>query len=251
MVIRQEQDGIQHYIHLATGNYNNLTARLYADLGYFTCDKVLGKDITVLFNGLTGYSEKENYRKLLVAPGKMRRELIARIDREIQIHQQHGKGYLAFKMNSLVDSYCIQALYRASQAGVKIDLQVRGICCLRPGIPGISENITVTSIVGRFLEHTRIYYFRNGGEDEILIGSADMMPRNLDRRVEIVFPLEDPTLKISLRDQILKTHLQDNLKAKYKNPDGTYQKIIPSEKDNPLNSQEWLIEHRGIWHHAE
>lgn len=251
MVIRQEHDGIQHYIHLATGNYNNLTARLYADLGYFTCDKVLGKDISVLFNGLTGYSEKENYQKLLVAPGNMRRELIARIDREIQIHQQHGKGYLAFKMNSLVDSYCIQALYRASQAGVKIDLQVRGICCLRPGIPGISENITVTSIVGRFLEHARIYYFHNGGEDEILIGSADMMPRNLDRRVEIVFPLEDPTLKTSLRDQILKTHLQDNHKAKYKNPDGTYQKIILSKKDNPLNSQEWLIEHRGIWHHAE
>lgn len=251
VVIRQEQEGIRRYVHMATGNYNNVTARIYADLGFFTCDPDIGQDVSALFNGLTGYSKKENYRKLLVAPGTMQQELISRINREIAVQERGGEGYLAFKMNSLVDTSCIQALYRASQAGVQVDLQVRGICCLRPGIPGISENIRVTSIVSRFLEHARIYYFRNGGEEELLAGSADLMPRNLYRRVETLFPIEDPNLRDSLRDHILKVHLQDNVKARVQQPDGSYQQVRPAEDEELINSQEWLIANRGIWHLAE
>lgn len=251
MVVRQEQDGIRYYSHLATGNYNDVTARVYTDLGYFTSDQEIGSDLSALFNGLTGYSQKEAYSKLLVAPGRMQEQIIQRIEREIKRQEEHGDGYLAFKMNALVDKYCIQALYRASQAGVKVDLQPRGICCLRPGVPGVSENITVTSIVGRFLEHARIYYFRNGGDDEILVGSADLMPRNLYRRVETLFPVEDEVLKGSIRDQILKVHLDDNVKARKMLPDGRYERIVPEEGEAPLNSQEWLIEHRGIWHQSE
>jgi polyphosphate kinase len=251
MVVRQEQDGIRYYSHLATGNYNDVTARVYTDLGYFTSDQEIGSDLSALFNGLTGYSQKEEYSKLLVAPGRMQEQIIQRIEREIKRQEEHGDGYLAFKMNALVDKYCIQALYRASQAGVKVDLQPRGICCLRPGVPGVSENITVTSIVGRFLEHARIYYFRNGGDDEILVGSADLMPRNLYRRVETLFPVEDEVLKGSIRDQILKVHLDDNVKARKMLPDGRYECVVPEEGEEPLNSQEWLIEHRGIWHQSE
>jgi polyphosphate kinase len=251
VVIRHEPEGIRRYIHLGTGNYNDVTSRVYADLGYFTCDPALGKDVTALFNGLTGYSRNEEYKKLLVAPGDMQEGIISRIEREIKKHQQNGDGYLAFKMNSLVDQPCIEALYRASQAGVKIDIQARGICCLRPGIPGISENITVTSIVGRFLEHARIYYFHNGGEEEILLGSADLMPRNLYRRVETLFPIEDEAIMSSLRDDILKIHLNDNLKSRLMMPDGSYRRIKPGENEAPLNSQEWMIKNRGKWHHAE
>jgi polyphosphate kinase len=252
VVIRHEQDGIRRYIHMATGNYNDVTARLYSDLGYFTCDQDLGKDVTALFNGLTGYSHDEDYKKLLVAPGDMQEGIVERIDREIKKHKKDGGGgYLAFKMNSLVDNHCIEALYRASQAGVKIDIQARGICCLRPGIPGISENIKVTSIVGRFLEHPRIYYFRNGGEEEILLGSADLMPRNLYRRVETLFPVEDEQIKNAIRDQILMIHIKDNVKARIMLPDGNYEYVKRGDEEEILNSQEWMIENRGIWHHAE
>jgi polyphosphate kinase len=251
VVIRHEADGIRRYIHLGTGNYNDVTARVYSDLGYFTCDQNLGKDVSALFNGLTGYSRKDEYKKLLVAPGEMQKGIISRIDREIQVHEQQGDGYLAFKMNSLVDNHCIEALYRASQAGVRIDIQARGICCLRPGIPGISDNITVTSIVGRFLEHPRIYYFRNGGDEEILLGSADLMPRNLYRRVETLFPIEDEKIKISLRDEILFVHLRDNVKARRMLPDGNYEAVTRGEGEESMNSQEWMIKNRGIWHHAE
>ncbi|MCJ7717590.1 MAG: polyphosphate kinase 1, partial [Anaerolineales bacterium] len=251
IVVRHEQDGIRRYMHLGTGNYNAVTARVYSDLGYFTCDTALGKDVTSLFNGLTGYSRDEQYKKLLVAPGDMQKGIISRIEREIKAHQQSGDGYLAFKMNSLVDIPCIKALYKASQAGVKIDLQVRGICCLRPGIKGISENISITSIVGRFLEHSRIYYFRNGGDEEILLGSADLMPRNLYRRVETLFPIEDEGIKISLRDEILNVHLKDNVKARQMLSDGSYIDIQRKENEKMLNSQEWMIKKRGIWHHAE
>jgi polyphosphate kinase len=251
VVIRHEQEGIRRYIHMGTGNYNAVTARLYTDLGYFTCDPDIGKDVTALFNGLTGYSREEDYKKLLVAPGEMQKEIISRIEREIKVHQQNGDGYLAFKMNSLVDRHCIKALYKASQAGVKIDIQARGICCLRPGVTGISENITVTSIVGRFLEHPRIYYFRNGGEEEVLLGSADLMPRNLYRRVETLFPVEDELILGSIRDEILNIHLKDNVKARRMLPDGTYEPVRPQEGEKPLNSQEWMIKNRGIWHHAE
>ncbi|MGD1993985.1 MAG: polyphosphate kinase 1, partial [Anaerolineae bacterium] len=177
LVVRREQDGITRYVHMSTGNYNDVTARLYTDIGFFTCDPDLAADVSDLFNVLTGYSYKREYRKLLVAPGLMRQQILERIEREIAHHKEKGGGYLAFKMNSLVDEDCIEALYEASRAGVKVDLQVRGICCLRPGVPVVSENIEVTSIVGRFLEHPRLFYFGNGGEPEVLLGSADLMPR--------------------------------------------------------------------------
>ena len=251
VVIRHEQDGIRRYIHMATGNYNAVTARLYSDIGYFTCDSAIGKDVSALFNGLTGYSRKDEYKKLLVAPGDMQKGIISRIKREIKAHQQSGDGYLAFKMNSLADNHCIKALYKASQAGVKIDIQARGICCLRPGVKGISDNISVTSVVGRFLEHPRIYYFRNGGDEEILLGSADLMPRNLYRRVETLFPVEDEIIKTSIRDDILNIHLRDNVKARRMLPDGSYERVEPAENEEPLNSQEWMIKNRGVWHHAE
>ena len=176
---------------MATGNYNAITAQLYEDIGMFTCDEEMGADATDLFNYLTGYSSKKEYQKLLVAPINLRSRMEALIKREIEVQEKGGQGHLIFKVNSMVDKKMIQLLYKASQAGVKIDLFVRGICCLRPGIPGISENIQVTSIVGRFLEHSRIYYFRNGGNEEIYLGSADLMPRNIDRRVEVLFPVQD------------------------------------------------------------
>jgi len=243
LVVRRDPDGIRRYVHMSTGNYNPVTSRIYTDLGYFTCDPDIGADISHLFNALTGYSQQETYRKLLVAPGAMRQQLLARIEREIERQRQHGDGYLAFKMNSLVDRACIQTLYRASQAGVKIDLQVRGICCLRPGLPGVSDTITVTSIVGRFLEHTRIYYFRNGGKDEVWLGSADLMPRNLDHRVEILFPIGDPHLRQTIIRDILYSHLHDNVQARRLLPDGSYERCSPSPGATVLNSQEWLLQH--------
>jgi polyphosphate kinase len=251
MVVRREEDGIIRYIHMGTGNYNDVTSRLYTDIGYFTSDPDIGADVSDLFNSLTGYSLKQEYRKLLVAPGTMRQQILNRIEREIKRHQENGDGYLAFKMNALVDKRCIQALYRASQAGVKVDLQVRGICCLRPGVPGVSENITVTSIVGRFLEHPRIFFFRNGGEEEILLGSADLMPRNLNRRVEQLFPVEDPDLRESLYEHILRVHLKDNLQARRLLADGSYERVHPQDGEPELNSQLWMIEHRGLWNDEE
>jgi polyphosphate kinase len=247
MVVRRERDGIKRYVHMSTGNYNDVTARIYTDIGMFTCDPDIGSDVSDLFNALTGYSRKQEYRKLLVAPGRMREQMMARIKREVEQHRENGGGYLAFKMNQLVDKPCIKALYQASQAGVKVDLQVRGICCIRPGLPGISENITVTSIVGRFLEHPRIYYFRNGGDEEILLGSADLMPRNLDRRVEQLFPVEDPHLRSALRDQILYTHLRDNVQSRRLLSDGTYERVQPDGDEPRLNSQLWMIKNRGVW----
>ena len=188
MIVRREKDGIRQYVHLGTGNYNATTTRIYTDFGFLTADRVVGEDVANLFNFLTGYARIEKYQKLLVAPVTLRNGIIDRIDREIERHREHGDGHLIFKMNALVAPLCIVALYRASQAGVKVELQVRGICCLRPGISGVSENITVSAIIGRFLEHARIYYFHNGGNEEIFLGSADLMPRNLDRRVEVLFP---------------------------------------------------------------
>jgi polyphosphate kinase len=240
LVIRKEADGIQRYMHMGTGNYNPLTGRLYTDLSFFTHDPAIGADCSDLFNALTGYSLKTTYRKLLVAPW-MRQALIQRIEREIKRHHEHGDGYIAFKMNSLVDPQCIQALYRASQAGVKIDLQVRGICCLRPGLPGVSETISVTSIVGRFLEHARIYYFRNGCQHEVLVGSADLMQRNLDRRVEILFPIESPHLRDRIINDILAVQMQDNVQARRLLPDGRYERLRPADDAVPLSSQSWQL----------
>ncbi|HBE80384.1 MAG TPA: polyphosphate kinase 1 [Firmicutes bacterium] len=247
LVVRREGETINRYVHMSTGNYNVVTSRIYTDLSYFSCDLLMGADVSDLFNALTGYSRKDNYDKIWVAPGSIRQRMISLIEREISQHQAHADGYLAFKMNSLVDQDCIAALYRASQAGVTIDLQVRGICCLRPGIPGLSENISVTSIVGRFLEHTRIYYFHNGGQSDVLLGSADLMPRNLDRRIEILFPIEDSRLKNLLINQVLQIHLRDNIKAQTLFPDGHYQKNAPAQEELRVHSQDWMLEHPGLF----
>ncbi|MDR1134276.1 MAG: polyphosphate kinase 1, partial [Synergistaceae bacterium] len=203
LVVRREKDGIRRYVHLGTGNYNAVTAGVYTDFGLFTANPDIGADASDLFNVLTGYSAQKEYRKLLVAPHTLRREIIARIDREISRHAESGGGRLIFKLNAVSDKESIDALYRASRAGVKIDLQVRGICCLRPGVKDLSENIRVSSIVGRFLEHTRAFYFRNGGDEELYLGSADLMTRNLDGRVECLFPVESPEIRREIMDAIL------------------------------------------------
>ena len=204
--------------------------------------KQLGADVTDLFNYLTGYSAKRNYAKLLVSPVNLRERFEALIHREIE-HQIQGKsGHLILKMNALVDHKIIRLLYQASQAGVKIDLLVRGICCLRPGVPGVSDNIQVTSVVGRFLEHSRIYYFHNGGEEEVYLGSADLMPRNLDRRVEVLFPLEDPDLIRHIKDQILGPYMADNVKAREMRSDGTYVRRRAARGESAQSVQNVLIE---------
>ena len=248
LVVRREEGGIRRYVHLGTGNYNPVTSRMYTDVSFFTCDAAMGADVSDLFNSLTGYSRKDAYTKLLVAPHLMRRQILERIEREIQRQKDKGDGYLAFKMNALVDKPCIQALYRASQAGVTIDLQVRSVCGLRPGIPGISETITVTSVVGRFLEHARLYYFRNGGEEELFLGSADLMPRNLDRRVEILFPIESPHLRKELVEDLLQVALQDTVKSRQllSNGHSTRLPLLPDQV--PMNSQEWFLGHWSSRH---
>ena len=244
LVVRKEGEAIRRYVHLGTGNYNPLTAHLYTDLGLLTCDEDLGSDVTDLFNYLTGYSAKRDYRKLLVAPINLRERFLALIKREIE-HQKNGEqGHLVFKFNALVDDGIIQLLYEASQAGVIIDLIVRGVCCLRPKIPGISENINVTSVVGRFLEHSRIFYFRNGGAEQIYLGSADLMPRNLDRRVEVLFPVEDPRLARHIREDILHIYLNDSVKARYMMPDGKYKRSVVKTPDS-ISAQASFLNRRA------
>lgn len=243
LIVRREPDGIRRYVHLGTGNYNVVTSRIYTDLSYFTCDPAISHDVSDLFNSLTGYARKNSYSRLLVAPTMMRRQLLDRIEREMGHHRRHGDGYIAFKMNALVDTECILALYRASQAGVRIDLQVRGICCLRPGLPGISDTITVTSVVGRFLEHARIYYFRHGGEQEVLIGSADLMPRNLDHRVEILVPVQDAHWREVVINDVLSVGLRDNVQARRLLADGTYERVKAATGEAAVNSQQWLLDH--------
>ena len=237
LVVRKEGDGVRRYVHLATGNYNGITAQVYTDLGVFTCDEDIGADATDLFNYLTGYSAKHDYRKLLVAPINLRARLESLIRREIEHQRQGRRGHLIFKVNAIVDRPMIRLLYQASQAGVQIDLLVRGICCLRPGVDGLSENIRVTSIVGRFLEHSRIYYFRNGGQEDIYLGSADLMTRNLDYRVEVLFPVEDERLIRHLRDEVLATYLADNVKARWLRADGTYAPRQQSAGEVRISSQ--------------
>ncbi len=245
LVLRREGDAIRPYLHLATGNYNVVTAHAYTDLGMFTARPELTADAIDLFNYLTGYSAKRDYQRLLVAPVNLRERFEALVKREIKQHEQDGKGRLIFKMNALVDPGMIRLLYRASQAGVKIDLLVRGICCLKPGISGVSDTIRVTSIVGRFLEHSRIFYFRNGGKEEVYLGSADLMPRNLNRRVELLFPVEDADLLRRIRDEILDVYLKDNAKARRMNPDGTYKRVGRGSADRMINSQEVLLGRRA------
>ncbi|HKC92915.1 MAG TPA: polyphosphate kinase 1 [Nitrospira sp.] len=241
LVVRRDADGLRRYVHLGTGNYNVVSSRIYTDLSYLTCDPTIGTDVSDLFNALTGYSRKKSYARLLVAPTTLRQDMIERIDREIHHHRERGNGYISFKMNALVDKPCIQALYRASQAGVKIDLQVRGICCIRPGVPGVSDTITVRSVVGRFLEHARIYYFHNAGQHEVLLGSADLMPRNLDRRVEILFPVLHPQWRDIIMNDILAIGLQDNVQARQLLQDGSYERVHPLDGSPVMNSQEWLL----------
>ncbi|HET9494322.1 MAG TPA: polyphosphate kinase 1 [Chloroflexia bacterium] len=229
LVVRKEGDALRRYVHLGTGNYNPTTARLYTDMGLLTCSPDFGADASDLFNYLTGYSQQTRYRKLLVAPIAMRAGLLALIEREIKQHRERGNGRLIFKMNSLVDPALIEVLYRASQAGVKVDLLVRGICCLRPGVPNVSENIRVISIVGRFLEHSRIFYFRNNGKEDLFMGSADLMPRNLDHRVETLFPIEDEGIKRQVISDVLESYLRDNVKARILQSDGTYVQQHPGK----------------------
>jgi polyphosphate kinase len=223
-------------VHLGTGNYNPTTARLYTDLSLFTANEEIGSDASDLFNQLTGYSHKADFRRLLVAPLTMRNKLAELIRREIELGK---RGRLIFKTNALEDKETIRLLYEASQAGVKIDLIVRGLCCLRAGLPGVSENITVRSIVGRFLEHSRIYYFRNDGNEEIYSGSADLMPRNLDRRVELLFPILNKQIVRYLRDVVIDKYLSDTRKVRIAKPDGTYEIGHGS-----VDSQAWFVAHR-------
>jgi polyphosphate kinase len=244
MVVRREGEGIRRYIHLATGNYNAVTAQLYEDIGMFTCDEEIGADVTDLFNFLTGYSSKQDYRKLLVAPINLRTRMEALIERETKIAAKGNKAHLIFKVNSLVDKSMIKMLYKASQAGVKIDLLVRGMCCLKPGIEGVSENIKVISIVGRFLEHSRIFYFLNGGKEEIFLGSADLMPRNIDWRVEVLFPVCEERIIQQIYQNILSIYLKDNVKARRMKNDGTYQRLKPDAGQPALNSQAYFLDQR-------
>lgn len=241
LVVRQEGDEIRRYVHIGTGNYNSKTAKLYTDLGLLSCREELGADLTDLFNYLTGYSRQHSYRKILVSPVNMRDRMTALIHREIE-HAKAGKpAKIIAKMNSLVDPGMIAKLYEASQAGVEIALIVRGICCLKPGIPNVSENIRVISVIGRYLEHSRIFNFHNDGNAEYYIGSADWMPRNLDRRVEAVTPVEDPALKTLLRE-ILDITLSDNRQAWELQLDGTYTQRRPKEGEPVRSSQEIFMQ---------
>jgi polyphosphate kinase len=240
LVVRQEADGIRRYCHLSTGNYNVRTAGIYGDLGLFTCRESFGQDLTALFNLLTGYTEARSFNHLILAPTELRKAFVARIRREAE-HAAAGRGgRLIVKMNSLVDQALIEELYTASGAGVEIDLIVRGICCLRPGVPGLSERIRVRSIVDRYLEHARIFYFANAGEPEYLLASADWMPRNLDHRLEIAFPVLSPALQAQLRE-VLETQLADTVKARLVLADG-HSERVPAGDRPPLRSQERLYE---------
>jgi polyphosphate kinase len=241
LVVRREDNTIKRYVHIGTGNYNPKTARIYTDVGLLSCRNELGADLTDLFNFLTGYSRQRSYRKLLVAPVNLRDRFQSLINREIENCCQGGTGRIVAKMNALVDPKIITSLYKASQAGVQIDLIIRGICCLRPGVPGVSENIRVISVVGRFLEHSRIYYFHNQGEEEVYIGSADWMPRNLDRRVEAVVPVEDPEIIQDLQE-ILGVMLADNRQAWELQPDGSYIQRHPADGTREQCAQKILME---------
>jgi polyphosphate kinase len=242
LVVRREDDGLRRYVHLSTGNYNPQTARVYTDLGYFTCNPDFCEDVSALFNYLTGYGELPQWRKLVVAPSKMQTFFIEKIEREAANARAGKPARIIAKINGLLEPAIVQALYRASQAGVSIDLICRGICALRPGLPGISEHIRVISIVDRFLEHSRIFYFENGGDPLVYIGSADWMDRNLSRRVEVVFPVEPPDLKRRLIQEILATCLADNVKARELLPDGRWRRVTPAPGQPLVRSQERFLE---------
>jgi polyphosphate kinase len=242
LVLRQDFNGLRRYVHIGTGNYHPLTARLYSDLGLLLYDKDIGRDVTELFNYLTtGYNPNRKYKKILPAPKHLKKGLLTRIEREIKLHSQESPGHLIFKMNALEDPEIVRALYQASRAGVRIDLLIRDSCRLRPGLPGVSENISVISIVGPILEHARVFYFRNGGAEEFFIGSADAMRRNLEYRVEVVVPVEDPALREDLR-AMLQTQMADRRSAWDMQPDGTYIQRRPGEGDDSRSSQSLQME---------
>jgi polyphosphate kinase len=253
LVVRREGDKIRRYVHLGTGNYNPTTARMYTDFGFLTCNDRIAEDGTYFFNALTGYSKKNEPHELLVAPVNLRQRLEELIVREIALQEKGERGHLIFKMNALEDPQMIRLLYRASQAGVKIDLLVRGLCCLRPLVEGFSDNIRVTSIVGRFLEHSRVYYFRNGGAEEIYLGSADLMRRNLSHRVEILFPVGTPRLVRRVKE-ILDVQLADERKAHHLRSDGHYarsskrghQEAVDSQRTFLTNEREPLKVAKGL-----
>ena len=240
LVVRREADGLQTYTHIATGNYNPTTSRLYTDLGLLTSDPVIGDDATDLFNFLTGFSMQKDYTRLMVAPVNLRKRMLALIERETDQALNGQPAHIMAKVNRLTDLTIIESLYRASQAGVKIDLIVRGACMIRPGVPGLSQTIHVRSVVGRFLEHSRIFYFLNGGDEEIYIGSADWMTRNLDRRVEVVTPVLDAQIKKYLKDTLLSAYLRDNVKARVMNSDGVYEQPQRGINEEPFNSQTYF-----------
>lgn len=246
-VVRLEGEQLVRYTHMSSGNYNVVTAKQYSDISFLTANKEIGEDVGELFNALTGFFGQREYKQLLVAPITLKNQIIAKIKREIQSHKEHGGGHIVMKANGLVDMDVIASLYEASIAGVKIDLNIRGLCCLRPGIKGISENIKVISIVDRFLEHARIYYFENNGHSEMFMGSSDLMPRNLFARVEVLFPVLDSNLKERIRDKILKIYFEDNKRAKILQSDGTYIPVKKSGKKD-IRSQQWFIDKRGSWH---
>jgi polyphosphate kinase len=245
LVVRREDDGIRRYVHLASGNYNPQTARVYTDLGYFTCNPDFCEDASALFNYLTAYSELPRWRKLVVAPRNLNVFLLEKIEQEIRNQKSGGTGRIIAKINGLLEPSMVRALYRASQAGVKIDLICRGICSLRPHVPGVSDNIRVVSVVDRFLEHSRVYYFHNNGDPHVSIASADLMDRNLMRRVEILFPIEQPELKNRLINEILAISLADNCKSTELMPDGSYQRITPKPGEPIIRSQARFLEIAG------
>jgi len=242
LVVRREADGIRRYVHLSTGNYNASTARQYTDIGLLTCRPDFGADASELFNYLTGFSRQERYRKLLVAPVSLREELERRIRREIAWARRGKPARLLFKMNTLQDYPSTDLLYEAAAAGVQVDLIVRGICIARPNLPELAGRLQVISIVGRFLEHSRAYYFANGGDEELFLGSADLMPRNLDRRVEALFPIEDSAMRRFLKDDVLERYLLDTVGARRLRGDGRYEPVEPAAGSAPFGIQEWLME---------
>jgi polyphosphate kinase len=244
LVVRREGDGARHYVHIGTGNYHPKTARLYTDFGLFTCDEQIGADVADMFNFLTGYARPRRYRRVLVAPNFLRDAIIAEIERTVGAHEDGRPARIALKMNSLVDRRCIRALYQASQAGVPIDLNIRGICCLVPGVPGVSETIKVNSVVGRFLEHSRIFAFQRNGETKVYIGSADLMPRNLDTRVELVTPVDDPSLREDLLDT-LERSLADDSNSWDLGPDNVWRRRTPQGPEPRSVQRELMLGHQA------
>ena len=244
LIVRKESDGLRRYVHLGTGNYNPVNARIYTDYSFFSCREEITNDASEVFNFLTGYSKKEAFAKLAVAPITLREKITTLIEREAN-HARNGKeARLILKINSLTDQKIIEQLYAASKAGVKIDLIIRGICCLRPGIAGVSENIRVISIVGRYLEHSRVFWFNNDGSSELFMSSADLMGRNLDRRVELMFPIDDPLLAKQVLQESLEGPLKDNVASRILHPDGSYTRLTPNIGENAFESQKMISQSR-------